>query len=731
MARSHNLQLRIAVLVAAFAAEAKAADLRGRIECVGLSVQGIDHYRVGSWTPVLVELTNEAGDRFNGRVEIRQTDRDGDQIVATQEVSVAGTRPYYLYVPGGVYKSQHQFVVRVFDEEDELAPLYDDKGQRIDELAPPREIRAIPDGTRVILDISRQRVVWPQDLSEDPMWITELLLATGSVAGLPDNVAGLEMVDVVVWDAPDPSEAQDPARLRALTEWTKRGGTLILGVADRQWQTVRTRLADMLPDRPPQVDPDAKNPFSFTRRPYGRGEVVVVAGTLPDVLSGIDRQTKRDRLHEILSIHRPDTDDDEDQGFLSSETDLFRYVEGMTGFQATAGLYFLFAFVFVILYIIVATMGSWTWLQRKNMIKHAWVAFALIAILASGVSLAAVQLIRGFRNHIEEFTVVDGRAGSYDAVATSYFGLRTPAHTFLDLVVPTDWQKEEDSPAAPATLRPLPANPEAYEQSVYAAGEEYQAVPVVGELRSVPLRATLKQFEAVWSGTLDGRLTGSLRRGRHESGPLNIESWIENDLGTPLDNCYLLVARRVLDRDRYRRPNEIVAYPVGKIASGERVLIDTVMTEFAKQNKAAPKPQASGAASADDDAVKCPGLDVVHNEWLKPLTAQRFRGRDEEEAAIELDTETFTSAMLLLSTFDKIDMRKLSQSNQTVMRSQGRRLDRSLDLTNNVALFIGFSRDPGPARLCWRKPGANRDAWRPIHPSRARVMYRIAIPIAR
>ena len=95
---------------------------------------------------------------------------------------------------------------------------------------------------------------------------------------------------------------------------------------------------------------------------------------------------------------------------------------------------------------------------------------------------------------------------------------------------------------------------------------------------------------------------------------------------------------------------------------------------------------------------------------------------------VKIDAEKSVSALLLLTAFSEIDQRDLSQRGG-IDRSQGQRLDRSRYLTRNTALLVGFSKDPGPARLCWRKAGTERGGWKPIDPSQSNVMYRIAIPV--
>ena len=58
-----------------------------------------------------------------------------------------------------------------------------------------------------------------------------------------------------------------------------------------------------------------------------------------------------------------------------------------------------------------------------------------------------------------------------------------------------------------------------------------------------------------------------------------------------------------------------------------------------------------------------------------------------------------------------------------------RRLDLSENLTSNRALLVGFTREPGPARLCVRPGGKKRRDFEPIEPSEARTMFRISLPV--
>ena len=102
-----------AVWLALVPAGALGVHLRGTILHVGYrgsasneADKGSHYYRVGEWTPILVELINDDPDRFEGRIEVRERDRDGDEVVSRRDVVVQGRRQFFLYVPGGRFEQQ-------------------------------------------------------------------------------------------------------------------------------------------------------------------------------------------------------------------------------------------------------------------------------------------------------------------------------------------------------------------------------------------------------------------------------------------------------------------------------------------------------------------------------------------------------------------------------------------------------------------------------------------------
>ena len=776
-----------AVWLALVPAGALGVHLRGTILHVGYrgsasneADKGSHYYRVGEWTPILVELINDDPDRFEGRIEVRERDRDGDEVVSRRDVVVQGTRQFFLYVPGGRFEQPDQYCVWVFTAGGEFAELHDDAGKPITELHPPKAMQPVPGEARVILDISAQPVNQLDSLLREESLTRSLVVVRSSPREVPDEAAGLDMADAIVWNRADPKEIDLPQR-NALMQWVRFGGTLVLGVS-RNWDRLSEgKFGEMLPARlhgtalmteAPEwlgsmlgidaFDTSAgrlESPLTYcpvtradlasdatavipaageevasttpasghllvTRRPVGRGQVILVAAELQDLLERGRRNAAM--LRDLLGVRIKSTPEKEKTGvgwFVSK--DLFSHVQQKTGFSVTGYLYFLIAFAFVVVYIAGATGGGWYWLKRKSAVQHAWNLFAVTALVGSLVSVLAVQWIRGFTYRVAELTVIDACAGSEAAAATSYMGLKSPTHSRLNLRVPADWTAPDETGNVPCLLRPLPSLSD--EENNYSAAERYDAVSALGELRGVPLRATLKQFQADWCGRLPGRLDASLGYVRAGSIELDPGSWVQNNLGTDLYNCHLMVAGQNVQSNRAHRDMGIEVYSIGSLPRGQRItwqnLIDRA-DAFAKANPSKSQSQAELRAQA----FKVQLATLADNDWLHNLVPRsQIQMGAEESMGMRRTEDLFIKALLLLSVYEEVDIqRSVSEANE-VHRSWGLDLDRSHYLLPRTALFVGFSRDPAPLRLCYRK--SDRGHWAPISPSYADVMYRIAIPV--
>ena len=73
-----------------------------------------------------------------------------------------------------------------------------------------------------------------------------ICIASLPARDLPDRWWGLEAVDVVVWDEPNP-DSLSIAQLQALVRWVRNGGQLVLGVGPAGALIQKSALAEIMP----------------------------------------------------------------------------------------------------------------------------------------------------------------------------------------------------------------------------------------------------------------------------------------------------------------------------------------------------------------------------------------------------------------------------------------------------------------------------------------------------
>lgn len=786
-AGTHAAHLRGRILSVGFSARSSSASLDFFADEDSASVPANFHCRAGAWTPVCVELTNDDADRFDGRIEVRQQDADGDDICASRDVAVQGTRRFFLYVPAEGRQTRVPFPVRVYDAAGQLAPLHDDSGAAVRELTPVTPVSQLPPEALVVLDISPIPLNSLQMLLRRSWELRPLVIARSSPAELPDDAVGLDMADIIVWDATDPSAIDLPQR-NALIEWVRRGGTLVLS-AGKNWDVLsKSRFADVLPvvlhppqsmtDPPPWLgewmgmdpfgsrggrfspalvynpiterdllpgagvvvpttsirrsltesreDPPGANLLFAVRRSCGLGSVVLTAAEIQALVGPAENPARplADIVGLRLNLARPG---EEVASFGYRPANLFEYIRQMTAFSVTAWLYMLLALIFVSVYILVAGPGSWRWLANRGQIKHAWLAFAGVAVVASLVSVAAVRAVRGIRYSVQEFSVVDGMAGDNEVGVCSYWGLKAPGTSRLDLRVPADWRQPDRLDEVHPMLRPMPSA----SKHDFKVTDRYESLATLGTLRSVPLRATLKQFESQWRGPLDGQVTGSLLRVGSNTGELAPASWIENSLATDLTDCWLLVTWRNPDSMETNRVTTTLAYPFYTLAHGRRVTI-AELTQVAAADRLARDPQ---AGASPPGRIYRTLSETLEKDWLRALTfvSSHELGYGEDFYTHQV-SDNFARACRIMSIFQEVPMDGIDQSQWRqripITASWGQRLDRSEQLTCSSALFIGIGRSPGPTRLCYRPSDNPKGRWRAIEPAESNVVYRFLIPVS-
>lgn len=754
---------------------------------------GAQKFRQLDWVPILVHLeADPSGALFRGTLLATQRDLDGDIVVSELPVTVRGPRDFWVYVSPASTRQEVPFAVKLVDEDGGSVTIHNSyTGAPVDRLVPPSPPLVVSSDTMVVLDISARRV---QPLYRVATYSTEDKNAAGflldrplAIGGhlahdLPSSPLGLDMVDVVIWDGADPSQMVDAAQqLPALIEWVRQGGVLVLGVG-RTWQTVeRSALGRLLPGplsetktiesredaqrlarrlfdadddesaagapmQPLTACPLARATLRagarilypstppgpnvlVAERSVGRGRIIYVGAELQDLYRAIGSKRLGDDLTMTLVGARrtiPTADDSSSSpygygtGYSERDESLADAAASAVSFSVQTGLYMLFAILFVIGYILVASVGSWQWLVRRGWQKHSWTVFALLAGVGSLFSLGAVRVIRGVGYDVQELSVVDMRAGEFDAQATSLFGLKTAAHDRLDLALPPDWTKVDPSVETPCSLRALPQSPNEAE-STYLVADTYRMLPTLARLEDVPTRATLKPLIGHWTGPLGGRIQASLTC-RDEGGRdvLDENSWLKNELGVDLHRCMLIQA--LTDPGpgpptHRSGPSAIVAFQVGEagtngtIRNGQRIGNLRSMAF------------APGASVRDMTP-----LADFQRTWARRFRVATATYGSGKTQPVDTSRDTVEAALLLLTTFRELEEQRGSAIRLTP--SYLSELDLSDQLTKDVMLFIGFSDEPGPGRLCYRATGSSR-AFRAIQPATSLTMYRVLIPVER
>ncbi len=747
--------------------------------------------RHGAWTPVLVDLRLQGQSSFDGELRLRQYDRDGDVYVDSVAVHLFADggeqQRYWMYTiasrPTG--KAQN-FYVELFATEDE-----DDPGKLVKVISgpslvsamePPVEPEFVDDNQYLVLDVSERAMGRIRELRESDnidMFDRLIQIAHLSPAGLPNKWFGLDPIDCVVWDDADTTTITEQQE-QALVEWVKHGGTLVLAAARTSSTLAQsTHIGPLLPARlgknlttshlpkvrselmklgntddnypraftitkcEPIADPSVTNMLIedsidgviLAKRRVERGNIVYLAATIQDLL-GDSTIRPTEFFRRVLELRRNPISSEIGSTYL----DLFPDIDGVVGFHGISGARLAVAILFCMLYVLVATFGAWRLLQSRKMLKHSWTALAIVGGIASLLSIIGVQSVHGIGRTLHQLTIVDGTSNSVQAHGTAYFGLTSSTKNVLDVWLPQDPLLSDEPGPSACVLHPmLSSSRMGLENSAFTDPARYRIRPATAEIQDVLLRATLKQFEGRWKGSLSGSIVSSISSTEREmpeddeSGSFDSEriiaegSWIENNLGVDLEKCYLIFAPRDLYEpgkffnlvQQRGEIEELRAIPLGRLAEGERLDlfsriyendIGTLLSQKKRESRSFRKTQTQWgrrrATAAQNDGL---GIDSEN---------RRF-DLNQYENAVLLST--------LVSEIDPLSFRKSPIVGYPLFsRNRCRQLDMSHLLSSRSAIFIGFSRDPGPIRLATR---VGSDAYEPVKPSQAWTVYRMVVPV--
>ncbi len=784
------------------------AQVSGRISRVGLSGGGAQLLREGNWTFVEVMLAYGGAAPFSGVLEVQQPDRDGDIARCRTTVALAPgaeARPYAVYFVQAPRGSGQPVTVRLLDDRGQVVPILDEQGGSHDSLLSD-PINSLSSEVGLMLDLSEPPIPLlgyrppPKDptIAKQAQSFDRWELRPLDPRSLPDRWIGLELADVVVWDDPDVS-AVSPTQLRALVEWVRFGGRLILS-ASRNWQTInQSVLAEVLPVTIQDVRP-ARELQEFTqkimgddshdldayfdehpaarcvmtpvagavsipsstkglegldplvyRRSVGRGTVTFVGASMRELFGAVPlpkadsrskgllaedaqrevaqrAETFRGRVYErVLGIAK-----ESPQGDAMNSAPLFEPIRATIGFQ-TAGLAYMLAAVgFAIAYTLTAAFGSWFWLKKRQLLHHAWSAFTLLALAGTALGSVAVVTLRGVTTRLEQTSMVDGAANINPAVASALFGVKTPSHMRLEVRLPLGGGEADADNDGLGPIRPLPSESGGLlTTEEFVAPQSYEIANASELIEKLPVRATVKELDGYWDGTLDGRLEATLvmapvrLTGRSESVDRFVRGTaIKNRLGVDLHDCYLLV-----NPDEYGvlGPAGINCFFLGDIpASGSGADLDENSSSVRANYFDRADPRDSNSKESERTRGQLPLLSKAMKEWSNGLKSvlgsdqlQNLGGGEGRDANAE-------RALLLLSTLSAYDpdaKEGMGFSSTTLLRTHGRRLDCLHQLNRQQAILISFASKPPPVTI-------NIDGKR-LFATHGLSMYRFTIPIER
>lgn len=276
--------------------------VRGEVESIGFQ----NHYRPDCWTPMVVSVTPETSEDATYIIQIEQRDSDGDRVVYTSPITVTGVREgmgtrsvkkevYFIPKattdpgfdrgglvdstdPGGLKFLQSQLKVFIATEAGKQiaqVPI----GASIQSIDPEVPPMAATRGKKLVLAVS------DPNLGSQPSWKEyegilavneEVLMVNLRPRELPESILGYDAVDAVVFLNADPDDLKTPTdeRMRALRQWVREGGNLVI-CQSPQWE-LTLRFGDLLPVTLPRF------------------------GTGPDAIQGVAEKHDRPPLYEMM-----------------------------------------------------------------------------------------------------------------------------------------------------------------------------------------------------------------------------------------------------------------------------------------------------------------------------------------------------------------------------------------------------------------------------------------------
>ncbi len=690
--RRRPAAVRLAAAVALLAPAVAAAQEAERPEIVALRIGFEDRYKVGFWTPVDVTIRG-GGKPLTGVVTLTAPDSDG---VGARVGGLASQSNACQVLPGA--ETTVRLYARFGQTDGEISVAVCEARRVGERLLAGRVLckRKFRTGIEVHEDY-----VLAGMASTQPLFVTvgpasagmeQASKAFGQVEGgpaswdreavavtildvgkLPTRWYGYEGVDAlaVATSVPDVYRKllPDGARIRAMDQWVRMGGKLLLFVGSQADEILApdAPLARFAPgpleevltlksvaqleafaggSRPvpgmggPQsgvrvarlgevegtVEVADGNVPMVVRRPYGLGQVVFVAVDLerppftrwPDrglflqKLLGVVPQEEKESSEGGAVMHYGYTDV---SGQLRSALDRFQGVK-MVSFWLVAGL--------ILVYILLIGPGDYLFLRKVvGHMNWTWVTFPAIVLVVSVGAYALAYWLKGDKLRTNQVDVVDVDVANRQLRGTSWANLFSPRTETYNLSLQArlpDGRPAEDARALVSWMglagdglggmQPRAGGPQLWQRV-------YDFTPELDGLVGMPVQVwSSKSVTARWTATCDVWPEADLVR--EDQLP---KGTITNTLPFSLRGCVLACGRWGYDLGTIRPGQTVVIDPMSR----SRIELRTLLTGRTIGGEDAPQHSGRRRRGYDRDSVSLPEI-VRTMMFFKALGGESYVG---------------------------------------------------------------------------------------------------------
>ena len=516
-----------------FAGPADVIEMQIQPQHVGLS----GHVRAGDWLPLKLHLTNHSAQSIRVCCQWLISDGDGDMVVAQRWITLSPQRTtnlwLYAMIPWGT-RAEDRWQVRAID----------DQKDRILATHTVQPSHLLDSHERIV------GLIGPGVLGLQPYFspITQQepcrLLRQIEPSQLPDRWYGFSIFESLIWTSRE--NVSDwpmisPDTQHAVRHWIKRGGHLVVVLADVGDRWVDSPLRDLLPpvhigeatrDQPPVWLGRAHRSISqgiYTRTlepggpgaekvsillrdraerplvvawPYGLGRVTLVGVDLNDSRLAQAGLPNGSFFWSAIFGWRSPAYEQADVADALAQRDItgpsFRHRVQLDSFigqfldrQRTTSPVLLGATIVLAMYWFLAVPVSFAFLKKRNLTQHSWFLFAGCVVVFSACAWTGAWSWRSNKSTVNHLTLLDAYAGSGMRIH-SWLSLYVPHHIRVDVAIRP---QEEDQGKIYNTL----ANPgwrakggrfKDRRRYVIAADAPHEA--------RIPIRATAKQLQLTY-----------------------------------------------------------------------------------------------------------------------------------------------------------------------------------------------------------------------------------------